>query len=111
MTVVQERFCEADAQYVQYYDHTSQSLRKTLNDKAKKFIDCGCLESALDGNGYLCHPIQGYNTRTYHIQRVDESYVCNCQGFQSKLKKGEFPFCSHVLAVILWLRKGRAGGR
>lgn len=45
-------------------------------------------------------PLPTYNKTTYTIKNDKGVWYCNCQGFQSKLKKGiTNPECSHIQIV------------
>lgn len=78
---------------VMYYVHTDKELKGTVKSKALKFVEFGLVKNA--GSDWFVKPIEGYNNTTYLIQDGE----CNCQGFQTKKRKGEFAHCSHTLAV------------
>jgi len=69
----------------------------TLLNKAHRFLEEGCIQR-IGNNQWVCHPIKGYNKTIYRIE-LNTSFNCNCQGYQSKLRKGEKPICSHIIAV------------
>jgi len=70
--------------------------------KAGTFLDNKCIEKKTRWK-YICKPLDGYNKTTYSIfinqDPTGPEMECNCQGFQTKIQKGEEPFCSHCLAV------------
>jgi len=67
----------------------------TLLSKAETFLLNGCIERF--GSLFVCRPLKGYNKTTYKIK--SNPWVCDCQGFNSKIKNGETGNCSHILAV------------
>lgn len=70
-----------------------------MSRKVLKFLENNCIERV--DNHWICKPIEGYNTRTHTIEDNDGHYSCSCQGYQSKLRKGLIPICSHIMAVRL----------
>ena len=90
---------EITADIVQYYCPERKQLAKSQQSKALKFIKLNCVEKI--SSGWIIKPIKGYNSTTY---LVSEDLTCNCQGYQTKLKKGETPNCSHILAVRYFMR-------
>jgi|WetSurMetagenome_2_1015567.scaffolds.fasta_scaffold140838_3 hypothetical protein len=48
---------------------------------------------------------KGYNQTTYHLPFKGTRFECSCQYFQTKLLKNEEPYCSHWLALYLYLKK------
>lgn len=88
---------------IQYYDHIKRELKHSQRHKAMKFLEHNCIIPAADGI-YQCLPIPGYNTRVYILkQKPDGSWSCNCQGYISKEARGEFPICSHIYALLVYL--------
>lgn len=66
--------------------------------KAREFLDNDCIK--ITKMGWDCKPIKGYNKTTYSLfQNQYGHLVCNCQGYQTKIKNGQEGFCSHCLAV------------
>ena len=90
---------------VQFYSAVEKRLMHPLDRKAFLFFKHGCIQEKAVGV-FLCKPLDGYN-KTEYVVREDSSFGCgfrcNCQGFQSKLQRGEPPRCSHVDAVHLHL--------
>lgn len=100
---------------VQFYSSKTKNLSKTQVEKALKFVELGKIVYDQLNKRYLCLPIDGYNTRTYELERAPENHWgwrCNCQGWVSKSKKEtvilsegvampgpEGAFCSHVHAL------------
>ena len=95
---------------IQCYDPILKRLKNTQRAKIKKLIENKCIRY-VGNNTYICLPIKGYNKTTYIIRRSDIyecGFECNCQGFQTKVKKGEYPICSHIGAVYEYI-KGNGG--
>lgn len=84
---------------VQFYSEKLKKLKYPVKRKVLKLLANNCLE-CIDGH-WICKPILGYNTRTYTIEEKNGGYECNCQGCQSRIRKGLSPICSHILAVRL----------
>lgn len=87
-------------QEVQFYSAHARDLLQTQQHKIKKFIEHNCIAYA--GNGvFICKPIPGYNKTTYEMMKGSTSeFECNCQYFQSKKRKGESAYCSHIGALF-----------
>ena len=103
-----KRRSKVEKSRVMYYDHEERKLTASMWEKAIKFVEYGLVEPK--GSYWLVKPIAGYNTRTYTVMRGPMGLECNCQGFQTKLKKfnrgeGPKPSCSHCLAVEIFERK------
>lgn len=86
---------------VQFYSHHTQELKYSQQHKVEKFLENDCIVYDNIEKVFLCKPIAGYNTRTYtlHNKTVDRSFVCNCQGFVTSLRKTGKGSCSHVGAL------------
>lgn len=82
-------------QLVQYKKDGSKEAA-TLLKKAEIILENDCVEPR--GTAFAIKPIKGYNKTTYLIEENE----CNCQGFQTKLKNGEKPNCSHLIALKQW---------
>lgn len=90
---------------VQYYDHFTGELAHTQTHKAQKFIEHGCIEYNSEMKVFLCGPIKGYNTRTYTLRYIGSGrFSCNCQGYKKKMETTYDPFCSHILALMLYFK-------
>lgn len=96
---------------IQYYSSLEKELKHSQIHKAKKFIEFKLIEYDKESKGFICKPIPGYNFTTYKLTPLKEKiaigdskidFECDCQGFQTKKKKGETPFCSHLLALHYW---------
>ncbi len=76
---------------------------KAIQTKARKFVELNLVKYDLEKKIYYVLPIQGYNSTTYHLKwnKQLKDFECSCQYYQTKMKKGEKPRCSHNLA--LWL--------
>jgi len=70
----------------------------TLLTKSRNFLEASCIK-LVEKNKWECLPLPGYNKTTYKIELRDDGYFCNCQGYNTKLKKGEEPTCSHIIAI------------
>ena len=70
----------------------------TLLTKARKFLELNCIVK-LSQAKWECRPLKGYNKTTYTIEMINNKLECNCQGYCTKQEKGEFPICSHIVAV------------
>jgi len=79
---------------VQHYDPIEKKLLHSQIHKAQKFIDNNCLEK-LGDRVYICKPLPGYNKTKYTIEKKDEIWICNCQGFKAHCN------CSHVQAILI----------
>lgn len=97
------------------WDADLQRLNGSMYDKAVKFIERDCLKPYdLGGkSGWLCGPIPGYNSTTYRLSPVqnphraggffDVHFSCSCQWYNKMVRKGDSPFCSHVMALAMHL--------
>ncbi len=87
------------------YDKNTQTLSHTMEQKANKFVNLGCLFQ-INPNVFICKPIPNYNKTTYTIIRQGFRYACNCQGFNKKARSMSFPYCSHTIALKIQLQRG-----
>lgn len=92
---------------IYYSEHFKQLIMKgeetfTLRSKAQKFLENGSIVYDSENKQYLCLPIKSYNSSTYRLKYDDKlkDFSCSCQSFQTKLKKGEYPDCSHRMPYI-----------
>ena len=101
---------------IQYYDHYEETLKKTQQQKARKFIEHDCIKYNREGQTFICEPIIGYNTRTYQMtKKMDGHFRCNCQFITSQENKVAAGFlhiddmkpCSHIAALIMMFRERR----
>ena len=79
-----------------------------IGQKARMFIEQKCIEYIKDeyissNSKYICKPLKGNHT-THSLKWNKGDFECDCQYFQTKLRKGEKPFCSHYLALYLQLK-------
>ena len=114
-----------DEVVVQGFDHKTWSLKKTQLEKSLKFLEYGCIRLMGDGE-YLMLPLNkadsfedgsvyqrkkpypiNYNSTGYNLFLVGGFWTCNCQGYVTKKKKGEIPFCSHVQALRIFLHQDK----
>ena len=87
--------------------------------KARKFIENDCIAYDPEGEKYdpydfwqpekhefICRPIPGYNKTTYRLKwnNLIKEFECSCQFFQTKMIKKEDPYCSHNLALWLFIK-------
>ncbi len=112
---------ELDPKSVCYYSHTLKSFvdeygektAKAMQTKAEKLLDLGLISYKANGI-FKVSPIEGYNTRTYLLtptgqgESVSDKFSCNCQGYQTKIRKGERPGCSHTLALAMYFKTGHS---
>lgn len=95
-----------------FWNHWAKELKGSIVSKAKRFYKCKLI-AYCGFNTWVVEPIKDYNTRVYTVTNVrDEedirSFSCNCQGFQSKLRKFKLrestdePYCSHTVAVKMF---------
>jgi len=80
-------------------DLKKQKEAVSLLTKAKDFLEMGCVEQ-IKAREYRVKPIKGYN-KTTHIVYINPSgqKVCDCQGWNTKVRNGDKGSCSHCLAV------------
>ena len=88
-------FWEPESQELIRLKKNGDKMAATMLTKAETFLMNKCIQKTSDG--FLCKPLEGYNKTTYSIKV--NPFSCNCQGFCSKVKKGEPGNCSHILAV------------
>lgn len=123
---------------VQYWSKHTKELAKSQVSKALKFVHWGCLRyigpdlefgskycfvclplnTALEvGDGGRVFPKESYdydyNKTVYKIYKQDGEFCCNCQGWNTKSRKGEIPEggagCCHVLALFYAFKLKRFG--
>ena len=97
---------------VQYYDLAHRCLAVPQSYKVRRILEYGCLVPTEEG--WECLPIAGYNTRTYTITKnhhFECGWECNCQGFQSKVRKGKEPYCSHINALRILISSDARHGQ
>ena len=108
---------ELNPKTVCYYSHTLRDFVDEYGDKtalamhrkASKLIELGLVNYKANGV-FQVSPIPGYNTRTYQLEptgkpgAVSDKFSCNCQGWQSKVKRGGKPGCSHTLALSYYFK-------
>ena len=86
---------------LQHYDTVLRRLRYPQRLKVMRLLEMGCVERKGE-QLYIVHPVPGYNVTTYTVLHVDRAWVCDCQGFMTKLKRGTpEPSCSHIMACRL----------
>ena len=80
-----------------------------IQTKARKFVELGLIDYDKENKCYLCKPIPGYNSTTYHLiwDKTKPKYKgegkgefeCSCQYNQKTFK-----MCSHILALYMQLK-------
>jgi|SRR3972149_6563636 len=91
----------------------------TIRNKARMFVKLKLIEYDKSGGKYdpfdvwkepshhkfICRPLPR-NHVTYRIiwNKELNDFECSCQYFQTKMLKGEKPYCSHWLALYLYLK-------
>ena len=79
-----------------------KKLTNSMVNKAFKFIQHHCIEYH-GNNTWNVKPIPTYNSSTYIVTNKKSNFECNCQGFQTKLKKSDQePYCSHIIAIKIF---------
>jgi len=124
---------------VQYWDKHTKQLAKSQVSKALKFVKYDCVkyvgddpefnhkytfivlplntESKVVVNGKVFYKKpypKDYNYNVYKIyKREDGLWECNCQGWQTKFKKGDVRadgvMCSHTLALMFAFKLKKFG--
>lgn len=90
-----------------FYDVVFKKVVGSMRSKALKFVKNKLIEY-YGSNTWVVEPIKDYNKTPYTVENINGTFVCNCQGYQMKLKRLEAgdldvdPVCSHVLAVKLY---------
>ena len=90
-----------------------------IRSKAVKFVELGLIQYDPEGSKYdpfnyweepekhdwICKPLPG-NHLTYRLtwNNLIKEFECSCQFFQTKLLKKEEPYCSHNLALWLYIK-------
>lgn len=123
---------------VQFYCKHSKLLKNTQNRKALQFVDYDCIRYVGDDvefnskYTFVCLPLNTdekffdkesstyfykkpypvfYNNSIYKIFKKGEGFECNCQGWQTRARRGEFQedgcMCSHVLALFYMFKLKR----
>ena len=82
---------------IQYWDSTEEKLAHSQSTKIRRLLDGKHIDEQSDGT-FIILPIADYNSTLYRVSMNGDVH-CNCQGFASRVKKGEIPVCSHILAV------------
>ena len=92
--------------YRGFIDEHGEKVAHPLKVKALKFLKNNSIRYDKDMGCYFCDFLQGYNSRNYQLTWNKElkRWECNCQSFVTKLKKGEKPFCSHLLTLMLYFK-------
>jgi hypothetical protein len=112
-----------DERTVRYWCRHTKELKGAQVKKAELFVLYDCLQY-LGENRFICLPLNtaeefvlgdrvfrkkawktDYNSSEYVIQRRGEkTFECNCQGWQTKARRGEIipegANCSHVLGLF-----------
>lgn len=94
---------EITVQNVQYWSQHTKELMHSQAEKAQKFVENNCYVYFGDGK-FACNPIRGYNMRIYNLEKKNGLWVCDCQGYVTKEKRGELKEdgvnCSHLLGLM-----------
>jgi len=92
---------------VNYYDAVTRILKKTQKEKALKFLENDCVEEVKNGV-FKVLPIEGYNKTTYMVNIFERD--CNCQHATNQKNINVINIsCSHIYAVIQYLRRKKVG--
>lgn len=86
-------------------DEQGNKVANPLRRKAEKFLNADCIKYA-GNNEFIVEPLSGYNKTTHFIKKTGKTgtmadFECSCQGFQSKLKSNQEPFCAHILTLAM----------
>lgn len=89
---------------VQFYCHHMKELMQSQKHKVRKFLENDCIEYDPKRKIYLCHPIPGYNTRTYELVKTGFvegpcEWECNCQFYQRNKQ-----MCSHMATLYAYFK-------
>ena len=90
-----------------YWDAMNIELKGKVSSKVRKWANYIVKDDRsglwYQGDGqWVINPLPGYNKTAYTIKNDKQSWYCNCQGFQSKLKRfndGDWDIiveCSHI---------------
>ena len=108
---------------VRYWCRHTKELKGSQVKKAEQFVTYDCIQY-YGNNRFVCLPLNSlvewqfmdrvfvkkaylhdYNSSEYIIERKSEkTFECNCQGWQTKARRGEIVLeganCSHVLGLF-----------
>lgn len=90
-------YWEPDSKQLMVQRKEGDSSAGALLTKARRFLEENCIEKS--EGCWICKPIKGYNRKTYHMKLERIGWTCSCQGFKTKIEKGESPICSHIVAL------------
>lgn len=87
-------------------DSKGNKIAGVMNRKAILFLEHDCIRYDQYERVFFCDALKGYNKSNYRLTLNPETnkYECDCQGYTSKVIKGELPFCSHLLALFYWFK-------
>lgn len=112
-----------EARTVRFWCRHTKELKGSQVKKAESFVAHDCVQYLGDSR-FVCLPLNGrpdwvvdgrvlrkrpfkndYNNSEYLIERTGEkTFECNCQGWQTRARRGEIvpegANCSHVLALF-----------
>lgn len=130
---------DPDINTVQEYCKHTKLLKKSQSSKALKFVEYDCIKYLADDPefekkySFVCLPLNtkdhyildgkkldkkpypvDYNWSDYKIAKNEAGiFECNCQGWQTKAKLGEWVedgcMCSHVLALMYCFKLKKFG--
>lgn len=92
---------------IQFYSEHAQELKYSQQHKVRKLLEHNCIQYDGVNKVFVCLPVKGYNSTTYTLLKGPKGFVCTCQGFLTKVKKGESPTCSHIGALYEKLARRR----
>jgi predicted nucleic acid-binding Zn finger protein len=90
---------------VQYFSKMLGACLQSQHHKAQKFIQHRCIQWDIERETFVCMPIPGYNTQTYTLKKNDGFFSCDCQSYVTKQKQTGQGWCSHILALLIWLKR------
>lgn len=101
------QICHYSNHYKTFVDEFGKEKANVLHNKALKFIELERLDYNPETKVFFVKPITGYNKTIYTLKPIGNGqFCCDCQGYTSKEKKGETPFCSHLLALFYAFKMG-----
>ena len=99
---------------LQYYNLYERCLAYPQSYKIRRLLELNRIQPGDELGEWVCLPVPGYNTRTYTMtpnHHFHCGWECNCQGFQSKVRKGKEPHCSHINALRIHQESAVAYGQ
>jgi len=96
---------------IQHWDKVLKRLKFSPTWKVIALLEHNCIHKLNGYDRFLIEPLKGYNISQYTVNRLHEYFICNCQGWQSKLNRGQKPYCAHTIAVRIYLKQQERNSR